>query len=306
MKDLAVGIVSFNRLHYLKALVRSWQDCVGDDNLCIVDNDSTEPGMAEFLMQYGGSVRLQNGSLHKAVNTLVDWSRRRFSKYLLVLPDDLQIVRADTRWIKASLELLDDDPMIESVTIDAQRRATLEHQFRGWRGLFTRQIEHAGEIFYSYGPLKLGFNGIGLCSITRVSTWERLGHLETDVEYARRWDASLGAEDRMLNRYRRVFGIRKRRVCLEVPAALEIVTDPAGHPAKVFKGKRYGHYAPPIDGDTYYHYWYPRVPPRLGRPVAFEEMITVAKPRFGFVPLDAYGNCPKAVPTESTRVEAIA
>src|SRR5262249_1566612 len=91
MPRLTLGIVSYNRLHYLRALVESFLACTRDpsDQIVIVDNGSDEAGAAEYLHRLsrdGVTVVVDpGGSLPSALNLIVGQAR---GEYLLVMPDD--------------------------------------------------------------------------------------------------------------------------------------------------------------------------------------------------------------------------
>ncbi len=48
---VTLGLLSWNRLHYLRATVESARRCIQYPNLewIVVDNESTEPGLREYL-----------------------------------------------------------------------------------------------------------------------------------------------------------------------------------------------------------------------------------------------------------------
>jgi glycosyltransferase involved in cell wall biosynthesis len=295
---LTVGILSYNRLHYLQALVESFLACNGRDGIefILVDNASTEAGLQDYIasLDFFAHRVVAACPMAEALNRIVALAA---ADVLMILPEDMQFILLDGRWIGASLRLLEGHPEIGSITFDAQRRATLRRYFGGPRRWLARRYRDAvtGVELLSYGRQRPGIGGAGINTLTRKSVWQRLGPWRTRAELETYMDSGLGAEADMLQRYRRS-GLQLQRCLLRIPAAADILTDPAGHPAKVRGGQRLGKYFAPPQGRLYYALNGPEEATRLARiqpAPAFEDAV---RP-LGFpLPLDRRGDLLKSNP----------
>jgi glycosyltransferase involved in cell wall biosynthesis len=263
---VTIGVISLNRLFYLRALIESLRECVEYPNLqwVVVDGCSQEPGLREYLESLGfldELVFVESGQLADAMNRMVELTR---GECLMMLPDRVQFVaRGD--WMKDLVEIAG-HARVGHVCFDVQRRATLQHQF-GERYLQARSrrvvlpfghrrarhyTSSTGREFLGYGRTLPGINTGGI-AFNRVAIWRRLGRWRSTMTSQLTNDAGLGAETEMLARYRRS-GLRLERVLMRRPVAAAIVTDPRGTAAKIRLGnRRYGHYFPPPDGRFYYN-----------------------------------------------------
>jgi hypothetical protein len=251
---LTVGILSNNRLHYLRALVESFVACNGTDGFefILVDNASVEPGLQDYIATLGFFAQriVEPCSMAEALNRVVALAQ---ANAILLLPDDLQFILREAPWIEAGLNLLARHPHIGTLTFDAQRRATIRKYFGGVRGWLGRRYTDpaTGLSVLSYGRQRPGIGGAGINTFVRKEVWERLGPWRARQELETFMDSGLGSEADMLLRYRQK-GLRLERCLLRVPAAADILTDPGGFPAKVRGGQRLGRYFPPPDGRFYY------------------------------------------------------
>jgi hypothetical protein len=109
----------------------------------------------------------------------------------------------------------------------------------------------------------------------------------------------------MVQRYRDS-GLRLEALLRRIPVVADVVTDPRGTKARVrFGNRRYGRYAPPPEGDLYYHVWdESELDASAAGPPAFEDFV---RPLGFELPLDEGGNLLKTnVVTEDEPYELIA
>lgn len=263
---VTIGVLSYNRLHYLRVLLDSARECVRYPNIqwVVVDGGSVEPGLREYLQGLGylDTLEFVDGPLPDTMNAIVSAAR---GEYLLMLPDRIQfIVRGD--WLGDLVELVRDRPSVGNVVFDAQRRVTLERHFlRGYipvpgrghvplrfiRRPYRRVTTGSGMAFAGYGRTAPGVN-TGGTAFCRTEIFRTLGPWRTTMEPQLTNDAGLGAENYLLDIFARS-GLKLERYMMQLPVAATIVTDPRGTTAKIRHGnRRYGHYAPPPDGRWYY------------------------------------------------------
>jgi len=149
--------------------------------------------------------------------------------------------------------------------------------------------------------------GAGIVTFVRTELRRRLGPWRTSPRHATLQDSGLGAEDEMIERYRRA-GLRLEAFLMRYPAVADVVTDPRGTKARIRLGnRRYGRYAPPPEPPFYYRIW---DEDELGRFAAFEPAPPFEEfvvPRGFELPLDEAGNMLKTnVVTEEEPYEVIA
>jgi glycosyltransferase involved in cell wall biosynthesis len=265
---VTIGVVSYNRLLYLRAMLESARECIAHPNVqwIVVDGCSTEPGLREYLEGLDFVDRLEfveSGLLADALNRIVELAE---GEVLLTIPEDVQfIVRGP--WLADLAELVLEHPRVGHVCIDAQRRSTLHAQFleayvraRGrrlalpFRRRYHRLRTGSGLEFIGYGRTAPGINAGGL-SFSRTEIWRKLGPWRTTMELQLTNDAGLGTETEMLRRHART-GPRLERFLMRLPVLAQMVTDPRGTTAKIRSGnRRYGRYAPPPNGRVYYRIW---------------------------------------------------
>ena len=296
---VTIGIVSCNRLHYLRALMESARECIQYEPLqwIIVDNASIEPGLREYVegldfVQHKilTDVRRPATEHVDAMNRIIAMSE---ADYVMILPEDTQfIVRGP--WMEDFVELLDAHPNIGTVTFDAQRRVTIRKFFGGVglrRLLGDRRAVYrarSGREWLGYGRSKPGIAGAGILSFARTSTWERLGPWRATGRQTVA-DSTGGGEDEMLERHRRS-GLRLERCLAKVPVCATIVTDPIGSQARIRGNRRYGRYFAPLGGRYYYRIWDEAEIKALGygkAAVGFEDVVV---PLSFELPYDEQGN----------------
>lgn len=322
MPKVTLGFISCERLHYFRATLESARICIRYPNLewIVVDDDSEEPGLREYIQQCGWLEKkiFKRQSHAEAMNQLVEQAT---GKYILIWPDDVQfITRGD--WLEQLIEILELNPDIGGVGLDAQRLCTLkrivaptwservsrlyaEVRRFGWqkRRRQRKTTSSGGFSLWTYGSLGDGVVGSGIPSLTRTSIWRELGPWQVAKPDARLVDSSLGAEDDMIER------VRERGMCLQlalpqVPLAADIINDEIGCKAKVRRGIRYGNYTPPpAGGDFYYEiasYEERSAVSRQDRPLSFSECVVP----IGFeIPKDALGDRLKESFNEQPRFE---
>jgi glycosyltransferase involved in cell wall biosynthesis len=304
---VTIGVVSFNRLHYLRSLLASARECIQYPNVqwIVADGCSVEPGLRDYLQAQtwlDDVAFVESGALADAMNAIV---ARTQGEYLLIIPDDVQFI-VSGNWMADAVELMR-DKRVGVVGIDAQRRQTIQRQFdeaylrvRGHRVAlpFSRTYRRFrsranGLEFIGYGRTVPGISTGGL-SLSRTSIWRRLGPWRTTMEGQLTNDASLGTEDDMLRRYK-ASGMRLERFLMCIQPMVHVITDPRGTSSKVRVGnRRYGKYFPPPHGRFYYRIWeLDEAKARFGhlRPAAaFED---VAEPIGWELPIDDQGNLKK-------------
>ena len=315
---VTIGVVSYNRLHYLRALMESARECVPYPRVqwILVDGNSVEPGLRTYVesLDFVGEKVFRDCTQVEAMNEIVE---RAEGEYLMMLPEDVQFVRRGD-WLADMVELARDHLEVGHVQFDAQRRPTLARHFaprplrvRGRALPLVRRAPRrlrtsSGAEFVGYGDVREPIGGAGIVTFVRTELRRRLGPWRTSARHATLQDSGLGAEDEMIERYRRS-GLRLEAFLMRYPAVADVVTDPRGTKARMrFGNRRYGRYAPPPEPPFYYRIWdehelarfasYEPAPP-------FEELV---EPRGFELPLDEAGNMLKTnVVTEEEPYEVI-
>ena len=305
---LTLGVLSWNRLHYLRATLESAHRCIKYPNIqwIVVDNCSTEPGLAEYLkgLTWVNELVFLKSDHVSAMNEIVFRTR---GDVLLIWPDDMQfIVEGD--WMIDCVEILMENDWIGSMGLNCQRRLTIQKKWgRGsWRELkgikkelklfkqrfrFQRRlISSRGFPAYTYGWKEDGIIGSGIPSLTRTNVWKKLGPWKTKNDAIQNLvDSSGGGETEMLERWLRV-KIPWQRALPLLPVSADIINDSTGTKAKVRGEHRYGVYTPPPDGEYYYHiYKQEEIAEKLNQtlPISFEDFV---EPLGFTLPLDEQGN----------------
>jgi len=301
--DLTIGVVSCNRLFYLRALMESIRSCLPLHRLeCIVvDNASIEPGLREYIESLdfvAGRVfrdrRSPATEAAEALNTIIE---KASARYVLLLSDDVQFVVRGERWLNAALGLWDEHSWIGSIMPLALRRVTIRRYFDSGLGhavlpnTFPKRLRSrdGATRFVCFKKRELGITHSAL-GITPVAVWQTIGPFRTKSG-ARQTvqDAGAGAEDDVVRRYRGK-GLNLRKVLLEVPAMAEIITDPNGTQARVRGNKRYGRYFAPPAGDFYYRIRSEAEAAALARSGSAASFEDVVEPLGFELPYDAQGN----------------
>ena len=299
---VTIGVVSYNRLHYLRALMTSARECVRYPAVqwIVVDGNSVEPGLREYVegLDFVDRKVFRDCTHAEAMNEIVALAE---GEYLMMLPEDVQFVRRGP-WLADMVELVREHPEVGHVQFDAQRRITLRRHFvdrpyavRGrpvplLRRAPRRLTTSSGAVFLGYGDAREPVGAAGIVTFVRTEVRRALGPWRTNPELTTMQDSGLGAEADMIERWRRS-DLRLEAFLLRYPAVADVVTDPRGTKARIrFGDRRYGRYAPPPQGHLYYRVWdedelgrFAHLEPAPG----FEDYVEP----LGFeLPLDADGN----------------
>lgn len=297
---LTVAVLSWNRLFYLRATLESARRCLRLPGIewIVSDNNSVETGLRDYVesLDWVQHKWFTTQTHAAAMNEIV---ARASGDYVLIWPEDVQFV-VEGDWLAPLLQTLDRNPWIGSVGLNFLRHKTLR------RLLGPAGLRDAGPIAgdLKRGRLRLprpvdglrtfgwrlpGVVASGIPSLTRRDAWKSLGPWKTsDPTQANLIDSSLGAEDDMIARFQ-ASGRAWHQATLMKPVAADIINDALGCKAKIRKGRRYGRYTPPVDGDFYYEIRPEAELPghEEGYPLSFEKFV---RP-IGFqLPLDAQGD----------------
>jgi hypothetical protein len=269
---VTVAVLSWNRMHYLRATLASARQCIRYPLIewIVSDNESEEPGLREYIEgSEWVNVRIIRRQSHaEAMNEIV---ARASGDYLLLWPEDMQFV-VEGPWMHDCVEVLRDNPDIGSLILDGLRQTTVRRLIHAPRRLALYRL--AEELYWYRGRVRwprevvssshklpfltLGWMQPGVCpsgipSLARTAVWRQLGPWRSSAGPARDLvDSSKGAEDGMLSRFHRSRW-RLQQALPFLPVAADIITDPLGCKAKVRNGVRYGVYMPPQDGQPYYY-----------------------------------------------------
>jgi glycosyltransferase involved in cell wall biosynthesis len=300
--DLTIGVVSCNRLFYLRALMESIRACLPLNRVeCIVvDNASIEPGLREYVERLDFLAarvfrerRSPSTEAADGLNTIIE---RASARQVLLLTDDVQFVVKGEQWLNAVVELAADHPWIGSIMPLALRRVSIGRYFDSGPGhrIFPRAVPKrlrtkngaVGGVCFRRSELGITHSALG---VTPVEVWRTIGPFRSSGARQTVQDAGAGAEDDVVRRYRGA-RLNLRKVLLEVPVMAEIITDPNGTQARVRGNKRYGRYFAPPSGEFYYRIWSESEAaaiPSRGSATSFEDIVEP----LGFeLPYDANGN----------------
>jgi len=302
---VTIGVLSYNRLHYLRALMTSARECVRYPRVqwILVDGGSVEPGLREYVegLDFLDHAVLAPSTQAEALNRIVELAEGDF---LMLLPEDVQFVVRGS-WLEDMVEIAA-RPEVGHVQFDAQRRQTLRRHFSE-RPLIVAgkrvPLVHArprvlrassGVRFLGYGDVREPIGAAGHVTFTRTEIRRRLGPWRTREEHHPR-DSGLGAEGDMIRRYRSS-GLRLEAFLMTVPAVADVVTDPRGTKARIRQGnRRYGRYAPPPGGSPlYYRIREPQELEQLARTKPAPAFEDVVEPCGFELPVDEQGNLLKA------------
>jgi hypothetical protein len=302
---VTIAILSFNRLHYLRATLESARACIEYPNLewIVSDNESEEPGLRAYIegCEFVQHKLFKRQTHAAAMNEIVE---RASGELLLLWPEDMQfVVKGD--WLQDLAEILMRHPDVGSLMLDYQRRVTLERLLRpsrrNWRSLLRELVRYRGRIRVAralessrgtrartVGHLIQGVCGSGIPSLTRTAVWRRLGPWREAGAAGGLVDSSRGAEDDMVARFFQS-RLRLQTALLEVPVAADIITDPTGCKAKVRGRYRYGVYMPPPEPPFYYRIreWSELRSHAGPLPLSFSEGV---RPLGFTIPVDAKGD----------------
>lgn len=309
---VTIGILSFSRLHYLRATLESARRCIHYPNLqwIVVDNASTEPGLQSYLDDLPWVDHLSRAPMpfSSALNYIVD---RAEGEYLLLWPDDVQFI-LEGSWLADLVEIYQANPWVGSVALSALRRKTIRDTVTCRRFLELRIIARElktrplhlrrgrvlrskrGVAIRTLGWTRPGIVASGLPALTPIQVWKNLGPWKSAADIANGFvDATGGAEWEMGFRHHAKGGALQS-AWMMCPVAADILTDPVGTKAKVRGTARYGRYLPGNSDNLYYsieheNHWQNRWGGPI--PVAFEEIV---KPLVCRLPIGPDGNLLKA------------
>jgi hypothetical protein len=306
---LTVAVLSWNRLHYLRATLESARRCIRLPGIewIVSDNNSVEPGLRDYVegLDWVQHKWFRTQTHAEAMNEIV---ARATGEFLIIWPEDVQFV-GEGDWMGPLLDTLRRHPEIGSVGLNFLRRKTLRRllgppgpadlgpilgDLRRGRLRVPRRVDG----LRTFGWRLPGVIASGIPSLTRRAAWQTLGPWKiSDPGQKNLIDSSLGAEDFMIARFQ-ASGQAWHQATLLRPVAADIINDELGCKAKIRRGQRYGRYTPPVDGPFYYTIR-PEAdlpPDDGGYPLAFEDHVHP----IGFtLPLDAHGDLRKASLNES-------
>jgi hypothetical protein len=304
--SLTIGILSWNRLHYLRATLESARQCIQYPNIqwIVSDNESEEPGLRDYIESLDWiNIKLIKRQSHaEAMNEIVAHAS---GEYLLLWPEDVQFV-VEGNWLADLIEIMQTHPTIGSVTLDALRHNTLTRLLApvSWRDLprmarelywyknnFRRSYQAQSSRGFRMHICDGRHSGVcpsGIPSLTRTETWRRIGAWTRSNSGTKNLiDSSMGAEDNMLNRFY-LSRLPLQSAFPWLPVAADIITDPLGCKAKVRGSRRYGVYMPAQSSDGLYYAIKQQEKIQLlpNRPLSFMELV---KPIGFTIPTDATG-----------------
>lgn len=305
---LSVGIISFNRLLYLKATLESARQCIKYPNIqwIVIDGNSKEPGLQDYLKSkiWIDELHILDCTHVEAMNKIVELSKGDF---ILIWPDDVQfIVEGD--WMQDVLEIMQKNPFLTSVAFSPLRIPTIKAYFtlkmlKKWK-LFVKDVLKFGLRFrkpkiltssrgfkiITFGWKISGIIGSGIAALQRKDTILSLGKWKSagKSDESRLVDSSLGGEEYMLMLWEKS-KLKTQIGHTVLPVAADIINDEVGSKAKVRSGKRYGNYTPPVTGNYFYEiYSQDKVYSKSKKKklISFEEFV---KPNGFDLPLDENG-----------------
>jgi len=304
---VTIGVVSFNRLRYLRALLLSARECIDYPNIqwIVVDGNSKESGLREFLeSQDWIQHKIYKDCSHaEAMNAIVSLAEGEF---LMILPEDVQFVVRGP-WMKSLVEVASRHSDIGNIAFNFHRRSTVNWLFGNshlhirwglkrkyirlpWRRSVRIERSSQDMSFFGMGNMREAICGSGIMSFMRTQTWRDLGPWRTTNSNVGN-DSSLGAEDDMVLRYFNS-GLWLENFMMGIPVCADIVTDMAGTKARVRGGnKRYGRYLEAPNGKTYYRIMDQSDLKAGALPLAFEDWV---EPEGFDLPFDSQGNLLKA------------
>lgn len=317
---VSIAVISFNRLHYLKATLESAKECIQYPNIewIVSDNSSKEPGLREYLEGLDWvQVKIFGDQSHAdAMNEIVAVAK---GEYLFIWPEDVQfVVKGD--WLIDVIDILNKNRDIGSIGLNFLRKKTYKSllTYRKWfqfklvaaelyyfklKFRFSRNIiSSRGFRAFTLGFIWPGICGSGIPSVARTQVWKDIGAWKStkSATTANIIDSSLGSEEDMVKRFYKK-GIPLQQACLYISVAADIINDSIGAKAKVRKGFRYGNYTAPANGHFYYELInQDKIDSKVEHPIAFEDIIT---PIFFTLPLDENGNMLKAAINMSVKTQ---
>ena len=290
---VTVAVLSWNRLHYLRATLESARRCIQYPNLewIISDNQSDEPDLQNYLagLDWVQQKLVRRQPHAEAMNEIVEKAEGEF---LILWPEDVQFV-VEGDWLCDMVEILQTHAEIGSVTLDALRQSTLQNILKptSWRDLeqlvrevfwYRRNYRIAHDCYSSDGfrMRACGWRHSGICpsgipSLTRTEVWRQIGPWTRAKAASKNLvDSSAGAEDNMLTSFF-LTKLPLQAALPWLPVAADIVTDPLGCKAKVRGVHRYGVYMPSQSPSGLYYEIRRQADIELSpnRPLSFNELV---------------------------------
>lgn len=246
---ITLGIVNYNRLFYLKSVVKSLIDTADLNNfqLICVDGGSTEEGTADYLNHLnslGFKVIHQNeiqktkpsdnydnvshiNPFSESLNIIYNESNHQI---VIPLQGDQQFIRKN--WDKELINLFNNEEDVGCVCLDALRRVTVAS--KSWAKKTVNNIDY----FYQVGGFIPGAGDVAYNKqlLDKLNGW-RIG-------------VSTNSEDDFVNRSRI---LNLKRYFLSIPCSICIYTDESGTNCRIRAGRRFGKYWQAKD-DLYYNY----------------------------------------------------
>jgi len=288
MKKVTFGIVSCNRLFYLKSCLESLLDTTEtytDKEIIVVDNASVEPGLEEYLRNLEEreikviriGQRDPSNEYARGLNTIVANSS---GEYLCLLQGDMQFVLPG--WLEDVINFYEkNDDIVGCVMLDAQRKTTHKgHDIRSFpeeRQPLSKKNKFFADL--SRDPISPAADVIFKRSILeKVLPWS-----ENNLNH----EGGMDSENEMRYRVRNMIKngyLRNYVLALSsVPQSIAIYTDPRGTQGRVRGNKRYGDYWQAKDdtGWKYYSYIkesdyeldYPNSIETVANPIGFSKFI---------------------------------
>ena len=254
--NLTIGIISCNRLNYLRTLINSLKSLKSDNThfieIIVVDNGSKEDGLINYL-----NTEKENGFIDNLIlNKDRDWCNDEYkaknliikeSQYnvILFLQDDLNFIGTLNYLVKAYDAFLNSEALC--MDICGVRNSTIFRKID-----YKKQYEFDG--FKYWGTKNNHFQTIGLF---KKEVFQKCGQYPVGKKYsAWKWkdNPSIQQEnyysEKVKYHYKNLDNIT---ILSHVPLIITIWNDPRGGYAFVRENKRYGHYIEPTgDNDTYY------------------------------------------------------
>lgn len=308
---VTVGIISCNRLNYLRATIESARECIQYPNLqwIVVDNASTEPGLIDYLKSLDFIdkliLRKERSPQTEHTTAMNDLVKNAEGEAMFIWPEDVQFITKGD-WLIDYIDILQRNKWIGSLCINALRGQTIRKTFGLEKYKFFRMFLYdlkrfgvnyrrqntikssRGMSFLSMGWREEGVIGSGIPSLTRVDTWKELGEWQSPGARKGLVDSSGGGETDMLMRWHRS-QMNNHRVIPCLPVAADIINDDIGCKAKVRGDIRYGNYTKPKNGKYYYQLHDEKEYEKLkfiNKPKEFERFV---KPNGFDLPLDSNG-----------------
>lgn len=248
--ELTIAITSCNRLLYTRALIESLQDLrAAGAEIVLVDNCSSEPGLAEYLSEVNGTLidnlQLRTGARdwindeYIARNMLIEMSSK---EVILFMQDDSQFI-GTPQIIQSYIEdFLAMNAL--SLSISAVRKSTLNDWTLGTEPVLTPD----GKRRYWMNR----HNHFPTTGLFKAQVFRDLGPYPTNWETTREnWGRSEDHYDKLITQKYPPNSLKN--VLAQVPVFPSVWNDPRGGYAFIRESVRYGHYLPPVDPSGLYY-----------------------------------------------------